>query len=148
MLPFIDYDEHLSAYYMNAFMSKWTSVSFKCIFLLIYFRFGLNFNKFYYLILFWSFCLVLSLWKLFYSYADLIIADDSLFLFSVIHLLWHRRSVIMVISEGMLHSHLLPSIWQWSCQYLPPTRGGWREGGRNFTSLFQCESLHKSLGKI
>ena len=25
---------------------------------------------------------------------------------------------IMVISEDTLHSHLLPSVWQWSCHYL------------------------------
>ena len=25
---------------------------------------------------------------------------------------------IMVISEESLHSHLLPSVWQWSCHYL------------------------------
>ena len=38
-------------------------------------------------------------------------------IFSVPHLLWHGASV-MVNSEDPWHSHLLPSIKQWSCHYL------------------------------
>ena len=40
--------------------------------------------------------------------------------FSVAHLLWHGAGhpFIMVISKGLWHSHLLPSVWQWSCHYL------------------------------
>ena len=39
-------------------------------------------------------------------------------LFSMQHLLWYRTSLIMVISEYTWHSHLVPSVWQWSCHYL------------------------------
>ena len=38
------------------------------------------------------------------------------FLNSVPHLLWHQFR--MVIFEDPWHSHLLPSVWQWSCHYL------------------------------
>ena len=37
--------------------------------------------------------------------------------FSVSHLLWHGTFGIMVISEDPWHSHLMPSVWQWSYHY-------------------------------
>ena len=38
-------------------------------------------------------------------------------IFQVPHLL-HATPFIMVISEDARHSHLLPSVWQWSCRNL------------------------------
>ena len=38
--------------------------------------------------------------------------------FNAPHLLWHGLILYMVISEDPWHSHLLPSVWQWSCYYL------------------------------
>ena len=38
--------------------------------------------------------------------------------FSAPHLLWHGNSVYMVVSEDTWHTHLLLSVWQWSCQDL------------------------------
>ena len=38
--------------------------------------------------------------------------------YSMPHLLWHGHPFMMVIFEDPLHSHLLPSVWQWSWHYL------------------------------
>ena len=38
--------------------------------------------------------------------------------FSVPHALWLGATYIMAISEDPWHSHLLQSVWQWSCHYL------------------------------
>ena len=37
---------------------------------------------------------------------------------SLAYLMWHGDSFIMAISEKPWHSHLMPSVWQWSCHYL------------------------------
>ena len=71
--------------------------------------------------------------KILHSYGDVIIAGEGL---QILTYARHSRSLssegsltchtycntglpfIMVISEDPLHSHLLPSVWQWSCHYL------------------------------
>ena len=71
--------------------------------------------------------------KILHSYGDVIIAGKGL---QILTYARHSRSLssegsltcytycntglpfIMVISEDPLHSHLLPSVWQWSCHYL------------------------------
>ena len=38
--------------------------------------------------------------------------------FSVTHVLWHGESVYTMVCKDSWHSHLLLSVWQWSCHYL------------------------------
>ena len=38
--------------------------------------------------------------------------------FSMLHLLWHRSSIYIVIFENSWQSHLWPSVWHWICHYL------------------------------
>ena len=59
--------------------------------------------------------------------------------FSMPDLLWHGHPFIMVISEDPWHSHLLPSVLQWSCHYLfwriyDPSRLG------SYTQPSSCEA--------
>ena len=61
--------------------------------------------------------------------------------FSVPHLLWHGSSIIMVIFEGPWHSHLLPSVWQWSCHYLFLRLGSVAAGNRIQPSAWGAKDL-------
>ena len=54
----------------------------------------------------------------FWPICSALMAIEQWGFFCVPHLLWHGASVIIVISENPWHSHLLPSVWQWSCPYL------------------------------
>ena len=71
--------------------------------------------------------------RMFHSYGDVTIAGEVLKIMTYARHLWPLSSegslachtycdtehpFIMVISEDAWHSHLLPSVWQWSCQYL------------------------------
>ena len=71
--------------------------------------------------------------RIFHSYAEVTIAGGGLQIFSYARHSWPLISegslacntycdtghpLIMVISEDPWHSHLLPSVWQWSCHYL------------------------------
>ena len=47
-----------------------------------------------------------------------LMAIEQLVFLNVPHLLRSWHPLIMVISEDPWHSHLLPSVWQWSCHYL------------------------------
>ena len=77
----------------------------------------------------------LSHLRIFNSFGDVTIADERLQLLTYIYA-WHLWPVssegslayhtycdtghpfIMVISEDLWHSHLMLSVWQWSCHYL------------------------------
>ena len=50
-------------------------------------------------------------------YSALIAAEQRGF-FKGANLMWHVASVYMISSEDTWLSHLLSSVWQWSCQYL------------------------------
>ena len=78
----------------------------------------------------WSFS---SHSRIFHSYGDVTIAGEGLQIFTFDRHSWPLSSegsltchtycdtghpFIMVISEDPLHSHLLPSVWQWSFHYL------------------------------
>ena len=83
-----------------------------------------------------GFCLVWSLSshsRIFHSYGDVTIAGEGLQILSYAQHSWplssegsltcHTHcdtglSFIMVISEDPWHSHLMQSVWQWSCHYL------------------------------
>ena len=71
--------------------------------------------------------------RIFHSYGDVTIAGEGLQILTYARHSWPLSSedsltchthcdtglpFIMVISEDPLHSHLLPSVWQWSCHYL------------------------------
>ena len=71
--------------------------------------------------------------RIFHSYGDVIIAGEGLQILTYARHSWPLSSegsltchtycdtglpFIMVISEDPWHSHLLPSVWQWSCHYL------------------------------
>ena len=71
--------------------------------------------------------------RIFHSNGDVNIAGEGLQILTYARHSWPLSSegsltchtycdtglpLIMVISEDPLHSHLLPSVWQWSCHYL------------------------------
>ena len=71
--------------------------------------------------------------RIFHSYRDVTIAGEGLYIFTYARHSWPLSSegsltchsycdtllpFKMVISEDPWHSHLLPSVWQWSCHYL------------------------------
>ena len=71
--------------------------------------------------------------RIFNSYGDVTIAGEGLQILTYAQHLWPLSSegsltchthcdaglpFIMVISEDPWHSHLMPSVWQWSCHYL------------------------------
>ena len=70
--------------------------------------------------------------SIFHSYGDVTITGEELQIltytrhswsfrcgiFSVQHLLWHGTSVYNGYLQGPVASHLLPSVWKWSCYYL------------------------------
>ena len=71
--------------------------------------------------------------RMFHSYGDVTITGEGLRILTYARHSWPLSSdgslachtycytahqFIMVISEDPLHSHLKPSVWQWSCQYL------------------------------
>ena len=71
--------------------------------------------------------------KFFYSFGDVTIADEGLQILTYAQHLWPLSSegslachtscntghpFIMVISEEPWDSYPMPSVWQWSCQYL------------------------------
>ena len=71
--------------------------------------------------------------RIFHSYRDVTIASEGLKIWNYARHSWPLSSegsltchtfcdtglpFIMVISKDPWHSHLLPSIWQWSCHYL------------------------------
>ena len=87
----------------------------------------------------WWLVYILFVWSLsshsriFHSYGDVIIAGEGLQIFTYARNSWPLSSegsltchahcdtglpFIMVISEDPWHSHLMPSVWQWSCHYL------------------------------
>ena len=47
-----------------------------------------------------------------------LMAIEQWVFFSVPHVMWHGHPFLMVISEDPWHSHLMPSVWQWSCHNL------------------------------
>ena len=74
-----------------------------------------------------------SHWRIFHSYEEVTIAGEGLQILTYPRHSWPLSSegplichthcdtglpFIMVISEDQWHSHLLLSIWQWSCHYL------------------------------
>ena len=68
--------------------------------------------------------------RIFHSYGEVTIAGEGLQILTYARYSWPLSSegslaccdtglpFIMVISEDPWHSHLLPSVWQWSCHYL------------------------------
>ena len=71
--------------------------------------------------------------RIFHSYGDVTIAGEGLQMLTYARHAWSLSSedsltcpthcdtgltFILVISEDSLHSHLLPTVWQWSCHYL------------------------------
>ena len=71
--------------------------------------------------------------RIFHSYGDVTITGEGLQILTYARHLWPLSSegslachtycdtghpFIMVISEDLWHSHLLPSVYQWSCHYL------------------------------
>ena len=87
----------------------------------------------------WSICLLVSLFGIFHPTQEFfthmetsqllviaanfdlclaLMANEQWGFFSVPHLLWHGHPFIMINSEDPWHSHLLLSIWLWSCHYL------------------------------
>ena len=79
---------------------------------------------------FWSF---LSQSRIFHSYGGVTIAGEGLQILTYARHSWPLSSegsltchthcntgllFILVISKDPRHSHLLPSVWQWSCRYL------------------------------
>ena len=81
----------------------------------------------------WFFISLSSHSRTFHSYGDVTITGEGLQILTYARHSWQLSSegsltchshcdtglpFIMVISEDPLHSHLLPSVWQWSCRYL------------------------------
>ena len=86
----------------------------------------------------YSFKLIVCLWffvplENFFSYGDVAIAGEGLHILTCVRHSWPLSSegslafhaycdtghpFKMVISEDPWHSHLLPSVWHWSCRYL------------------------------
>ena len=71
--------------------------------------------------------------RIFHSYGDVTIAGEGLQIWTYARHSWPLSSegslachtccgtghlIIMVISKDPWHSHLLPSVWQWSCHYM------------------------------
>ena len=72
-------------------------------------------------------------WRIFHSYGDVTIAGEGLQILTYARHPWPLSSegslmchnhcdtglpFIMVISEDPWHSHLMPTVWRWSCHYL------------------------------
>ena len=68
-----------------------------------------------------------SLSRIFHSYGDVTMTGCKCWalmavvhwrFFGLPHLLWHRASLYAGHLRGPVAPYLLPTVWQWSCQYL------------------------------
>ena len=80
-----------------------------------------------------------------FDHYSAVMAIEQWGFFSLPHLMWHGASVntcIMVNFVNPWHSHLLPSVWQWSCHNLFFTTQVCREWDSNAQpSAFEANAL-------
>ena len=102
--------------------------------------------------------------SIFHSFGDVTIAGEELQILIYARHVWPLSSdgslachtfcdtghpFIMVMSENPWHSHLLPSVWQWSCHYLfkrlrSVTIGIWKPNLPLALQLKQCVEMESS----